>query len=577
MASLSSTTRRLRFALVVLLLGTSLAAVPAATVSAAPPIVVNTTMDALHGSNGSGCVTAGGACSLRDAVLYANAHANTTISVPPGVYKLTIPPSGGDLGTTGDLNLLADMTINGAGAGATTIDGSVIADGIFHVSFATVTLTGLTLANGLQSSASATGGGALNISHDSQVTISDCVLSNNKIVGVAGAVGAPGGFALGGAIYTDGVLIAIRDTFTANTAQGGAGGDGNNAGGDGFGGAIEASAQANIVLIQDSTFAGNLAKGGPGGSGSASIGGTGGVGKGGAIVKVNSQISVTGSTFVGNSASGGAGGTGSGEFAIQGDAGGTGGGASGGALAGDAYSVGNTTFVSNTATGGNGGNGGIGTTMGNGGGGGSSYGGAISFEAIGNDVTNATIDGNSALSGVGGIGGGSTHGAPGSSNYGGISSNGMAYLTNTIVSNNIAGFSGNCSFGVVNRGHNLQFNPNSGCGDTPFAVGDPKLTPLGNYGGPTKTRGIGPGSAALDAGDDTTCGSSPVAGVDQRGIRRPQGAHCDIGAYEYAIVTTPPPSRPGPVMSGSPNAVPTARPGTGGGSGIPNPIPMPRQ
>ncbi len=576
MASLSSTTRRLRFALVVLLLGTSLAAVPAATMSAAPPIVVNTTMDALHGSNGDGCVTAGGACSLRDAVLYANAHANTTISVPPGLYKLTIPPSGGDLATTGDLNLLADMTINGAGAGATTIDGSVIADGIFHVSFATVTLTGLTLANGLQSSASATGGGALNISHDSQVTISDCVLSNNKIVGVAGAVGAPGGFALGGAIYTDGVLIAIRDTFTANIAQGGAGGDGNNAGGSGFGGAIEASAQANIVLIQDSTFAGNLAKGGPGGGGSASIGGTGGVGKGGAIVKFNSQISVTGSTFVGNSASGGAGGTGSGEFAIQGDAGGTGGGASGGALAGTGYSVGNTTFVSNTATGGNGGNGGIGTTMGNGGGGGSSYGGAISFEDIGDDITNATIDGNSALRGVGGIGGGSTHGTPGSSSYGGIDVGGT-YLINTIVSNNIAGSSGNCGFGVVNRGHNLQFNPNSGCGDTPFAVGDPKLTLLGNYGGPTKTRGIGPGSAALDAGDDTTCGSSPVAGVDQRGIRRPQGAHCDIGAFEYAIVTTPPPSRPGPVMSGSPNAAPTARSATGGGSGIPNPIPMPRQ
>jgi hypothetical protein len=40
-----------------------------------------------------------------------------------------------------------------------------------------------------------------------------------------------------------------------------------------------------------------------------------------------------------------------------------------------------------------------------------------------------------------------------------------------------------------------------------------------------------PGSAAIDAGNDATCASN--ASTDQLGTARPQGSHCDIGAYEY--------------------------------------------
>jgi len=39
-------------------------------------------------------------------------------------------------------------------------------------------------------------------------------------------------------------------------------------------------------------------------------------------------------------------------------------------------------------------------------------------------------------------------------------------------------------------------------------------------------------SSAIDAGNDATC-----ATTDQRGISRPQGAHCDIGAYEMIPTT----------------------------------------
>lgn len=48
-------------------------------------------------------------------------------------------------------------------------------------------------------------------------------------------------------------------------------------------------------------------------------------------------------------------------------------------------------------------------------------------------------------------------------------------------------------------------------------------------GGPTKTQALGAGSAAIDAG-------AGCAATDQRGLARPSGPACDIGAYEV----TPP-------------------------------------
>ncbi len=42
------------------------------------------------------------------------------------------------------------------------------------------------------------------------------------------------------------------------------------------------------------------------------------------------------------------------------------------------------------------------------------------------------------------------------------------------------------------------------------------------------------GSAAIDAGNDVNCPST-----DQRGVPRPQGAHCDIGAYEAILLFLP--------------------------------------
>jgi hypothetical protein len=56
---------------------------------------------------------------------------------------------------------------------------------------------------------------------------------------------------------------------------------------------------------------------------------------------------------------------------------------------------------------------------------------------------------------------------------------------------------------------------------------DPLLATLGNYGGYTQTIPLQAGSSAIDTGNNAICPAT-----DQRGVARPQGAHCDIGAFE---------------------------------------------
>ena len=70
-------------------------------------------------------------------------------------------------------------------------------------------------------------------------------------------------------------------------------------------------------------------------------------------------------------------------------------------------------------------------------------------------------------------------------------------------------------------------------GGTNIITTTPLLGTLGNYGGSTQTIPLLAGSSAIDTGNDSTC-----ATTDQRGVARPQGAHCDIGAYE--VDTTAP-------------------------------------
>jgi len=72
---------------------------------------------------------------------------------------------------------------------------------------------------------------------------------------------------------------------------------------------------------------------------------------------------------------------------------------------------------------------------------------------------------------------------------------------------------------------------------------DPRLGALGDYGGATETIPLLPGSSAIDAGLDALPDGTVICpATDQRGVARPQGAHCDIGAFEYV---PPPIANPG--------------------------------
>src|SRR5262249_32483418 len=94
-----------------------------------------------------------------------------------------------------------------------------------------------------------------------------------------------------------------------------------------------------------------------------------------------------------------------------------------------------------------------------------------------------------------------------------------ASLTNTIV----AGNAGGDIHGSIT-------------GDNNLIGGDPLLGPLGNYGGPTLTLPLLPGSPAIGGG---AARPRPPA-TDQRGRPRPTSGPVDIGAFQSQGFTLTP-------------------------------------
>ena len=403
----------------------------------------------------------------------------------------------------------------------------------------------------------------------SLLAFSDCQFIRNSAMGGAGgdnpvAFGGCGGAASGGAISLTGAELSLANTtFVTNSAVGGGPGIGANGNG-GAGGTATGGAVATDNARYFSTncnYSLNRADGGAGGRASQ-----GGVGSGGALAVVGGSVTVIGGAIIGNAASGGFGryevGAGAqgrgggfynsstavvaracfgtnvaaGAFASSRPSAGPAGQGSGGAL----YNVGvmeiaESALVMNRASGGDAtikeglGNGS--TPGGNGVGGGICNTGVLR-------VLNTTIAGNGVTAGLGGQGSG-----------GAIMNARAADLLNVTIANNageggavrnvdtfliensIVAYSNsgsNCLGSVTDGGGNISSD--ASCNFT--AAGslnntDPRLGALGEHGGATLTMLPQAGSLAIDAANDEHC---PLK--DQRGVMRPQGAHCDIGAVE---------------------------------------------
>lgn len=115
---------------------------------------------------------------------------------------------------------------------------------------------------------------------------------------------------------------------------------------------------------------------------------------------------------------------------------------------------------------------------------------------------------------------------------------GTARVRNTVVARNLRA----CAGPVTSDGHNLVDDATcalAGSGDQQSA--DPRLGPLARNGGPTETAAPTGGSPAIDAGDESGCvdpQDDRALVVDQRGMRRPAGPRCDIGAVETPAAVT---------------------------------------
>jgi hypothetical protein len=417
-----------------------------------------------------------------------------------------------------------------------------------------VTLKGLSLVDGRAANAPENGlpvskGGAL-VNNGADLTLIDCLFSNN-VTHVA-AMAPPGGaISAGGAIWQSGGRLTVQNCrFLTNSASGDLhvipfGGGFFITYPQSRGGAIYVI--GGRVEISNSMFDGNrLARGRPG--------------EGGAIYLANGEFMISSSTLSANSADtlprGGGIYLASGSLTVTNSTlaknvlaatSALGGNQLNGSAFGAALFNAGTVLVQNSA---------ILTNETIGGTGGSSFpagffppgpsAGAGIYNAGTLEVENSTFGGNSSRSSTSSFIG-APLAAPGDGSA--IYSSGTAGITNVTIAWNIdanAAVSGANATNVVlknsllaggradttatnftDAGHNMTTGSAAFTQSSSQTNVNPRLGPIGHYGGSTLVYPLAAGSPAINAADDA---AAPA--IDQRGRTRPFGAHADIGAFE---------------------------------------------
>lgn len=354
-------------------------------------------------------------------------------------------------------------------------------------------------------------------------------------------------------------LGSIALTSGALTYNGGTGGA-HNLSVVGNGNTVTASSNSRVIT---STTTGTLTVTG------LTLTGGANVCRGGAI-RANEAVTITSSTISGNSSTCGGGGVFAGSLTANGSsfsANHANGGSGGGIETLSDGTPGTVSLVNSTVSG---------NTARNGGGGVDADGQAT--------VTGSTIDHNAASQGSKGDGGGieagtvvmtnstvsnnSDPGDPGGGVYIGGASATLHYVS---IANNSSATGANIAAGVTIRTltsfGSVVANPLGGGADcegtTPASMGfnwdqdgscgfntatdhssagSPLLGALANNGGPTQTLLPQTGSGLIDPIPVSSCQADGATGItaDQRGVTRPQGAGCDIGAVEVAVTAAAP-------------------------------------
>lgn len=425
--------------------------------------------------------TGGGPQGLVDAIDAANADGGGTIELASGcTYSFTTGASEAGQGPTALPQIETDVEITGESSTIERQKDSAqfrlleVADS----DTAALTLTGVTLQQGANGFVDNGQGGAILLGSEGSLLVRNSILRRNSSVN-------------GGAIASHGAAVRIVDSVLR----------GNRATlVDGVGGAV--IQRDGPVRIESSRITNNQSTGGGGGVSAQSVGQPSLLeitdstiadnqtleNGGGGIFTVGSQtLVIERSTISGNALTGpGAAGSGGGIFA-----------------SGETH-INASTITGNAA----------GDPAGS-----DSIGGGVSFDqdAFG-AITSSTIARNSVL-GTNGSGAGIAHGDE-------------LTLASTIVAQNDGG---NCLDHPDDGGYNLE--DGDSCGFSADAVNDdPRLRPPADNGGETETLALGRKSPALNVvpAGELTCGGT----ADQRGVPRPQGRRCDIGALEVVATTT---------------------------------------
>ena len=175
-----------------------------------------------------------GHCTLRDAVLEANALPGPdSVVIPAGSYLLSLAGAFEDAALTGDLDLTDDVSLEGASASTTIVDGQGL-DRVFHVRpGVTASIQDLTVEGG--DSGTSGGGG---ISNQGALEVTDCVVSGNLAGFGGGLVQSIGAATLvitgteisgnvaatnGGGIYSNATLTVSTSEISGNSATSGGG------------------------------------------------------------------------------------------------------------------------------------------------------------------------------------------------------------------------------------------------------------------------------------------------------------------------------------------------------------------